>query len=138
MERHEGGLFVAYVKEAKHGDMYKYLIHGYDGQDYYKADPFAFYSELRPGTASRVYDLPDYGWTDEKFLKKRARTNLQKRPVSIYEMHLGSWRQHEDGSFFTYRETADELVPYLKKMGFTHVEFMPLTSIRLTVPGAIR
>ena len=127
MERHEGGLFVAYVKEAKHGDMYKYLIHGYDGQDYYKADPFAFYSELRPGTASRVYDLPDYGWTDEKFLKKRARTNLQKRPVSIYEMHLGSWRQHEDGSFFTYRETADELVPYLKKMGFTHVEFMPLT-----------
>ncbi len=127
MEPHEGGLFVAYVKEAKHGDMYKYLIHGYDGQDYYKADPFAFYSELRPGTASRVYDLADYDWTDEKFLKKRARTNLQKRPVSIYEMHLGSWRQHEDGSFFTYRETADELVPYLKKMGFTHVEVMPLT-----------
>ncbi len=127
MEPHEGGLFVAYVKEAKHGDMYKYLIHGYDGQDYYKADPFAFYSELRPGTASRVYDLADYDWTDEKFLKKRARTNLQRRPVSIYEMHLGSWRQHEDGSFFTYRETADELVPYLKKMGFTHVEVMPLT-----------
>ena len=127
MEPHEGGLFVAYVKEAKHGDMYKYLIHGYDGQDYYKADPFAFYSELRPGTASRVYDLADYDWTDEKFLKKRARTNLQKRPVSIYEMHLGSWRQHEDGSFFTYRETADGLVPYLKKMGFTHVEVMPLT-----------
>lgn len=127
MEPHEGGLFVAYIKGVEHGALYKYLIRGYDGQDYYKADPFAFYSELRPGTASRVWDLSGYEWHDEPFIKKRARTKMQKRPVSIYEMHLGSWRRHEDGSFFTYRETADELVPYLKKMGFTHVELMPLT-----------
>ena len=127
MERCEGGLFVAYIKGVKQGALYKYLIRGYDGQDHYKADPFAFYSELRPGTASRVWDLSGYEWHDEPFLKKRARTKIQKRPVSIYELHLGSWRRHEDGSFFTYRETADELAPYLKKMGFTHVELMPIT-----------
>ena len=127
MEKQEGGVFITFVDGLKDGDTYKYLIHGYDGQTHYKADPFAFYAEVRPQTASKVWDLGGYTWKDGAFLSKRARTNYFHRPVSIYEMHMGSWRQKSDGTYYNYREIADELAEYLLKMGFTHVELMPVT-----------
>ncbi len=127
MQKTEGGIFVAFIAGLKNGDTYKYYIHGYDGQTHYRADPFAFYSEVRPQTASRVWSLDGYRWNDGEFLSKRAKTDLLHRPMSIYELHLGSWRQKTDGTFYNYREIADGLAEYVVKMGFTHVELMPIT-----------
>ena len=90
-----------------------------------KADPFAFTSESRPGTASRIADMT-YEWQDGVWMEKRARRDTFRSPMNIYEMHLGSWRRHEDGTFLTYVELADILPDYLKDMGYTHVEFLPL------------
>lgn len=128
MEKREGGIWVAFVKGLKNGDVYKYLITGYDGSKIYKADPFAFHSEVRPKTASKVWDINNgFCWNDQKFLEKRQKSNTLKQPVSIYELHLGSWRVKPDGGLYNYREIADMLVPYVKEMGFTHVELMPIT-----------
>ncbi len=127
MEKGEGGIFVGYSDKAEPGNCYKYYIVGYDGTARYKADPFAFYSELRPNTASRICELDGYEWQDAEFIKKRDKQPQFRKPVSIYELHLGSWRVKPDGSFYNYREIADQLAPYIKEMGFTHVELMPIT-----------
>jgi 1,4-alpha-glucan branching enzyme len=92
----------------------------------YKADPYARYSELRPGTASVIYD-EEYEWNDADWQAKMLKKDIYKSPVNIYEVHAGSWRRHYDGSLYSYRDLAKYLVPYVKKMGYTHVEFMPLT-----------
>ena len=105
---------------------YKYAIRCADGSWHLRADPYAFGAELRPGTASRLNDIGGYEWHDQEWMEKRARTDWYHSPVNIYEMHLGGWKRHEDGSFYTYEETADELIPYLKDMHYTHVEFMPV------------
>ncbi len=105
---------------------YKFAILCADGQWHLRADPFAFGSELRPGNASCLCDTGGYAWRDEKWMAARKNTDTYRQPVNIYEMHLGSWRRHEDGSFYTYEETADELIPYLTDMGYTHVEFLPV------------
>ncbi len=113
--------------EARPGDCYKYAITTQYGAVLYKADPYAVYSEKRPATASIVYDPAEpHVWQDEKWIAKQTKKNIYKSPVNIYEVHAGSWRRHPDGSMYTYRDLAKWLVPYVKKMGYTHVEFMPL------------
>lgn len=118
------GVWTLFIPALMVGEVYKYEIESSNGERCQKADPFAFYSEVRPQTASVVYELRGYPWKDEDW---RAE-NKQKpdQPTLIYEAHLGSWKRKNDGSFFTYRELADDLVPYLKKMGFTHLELLPI------------
>ena len=111
----------------KKGDMYKYAIEDKSGSICLKSDPFAFYSQLRPDTASIVYESDSFRWSDSSWLKKREKTPPYDKPMLIYEIHPGSWRTHADGSFLTYRELADELVDYIKETGYTHIEFMPVT-----------
>ncbi|NCB32033.1 MAG: hypothetical protein EOM66_11580, partial [Clostridia bacterium] len=105
---------------------YKYAVWGADDLWRMKADPYAFYSELRPHTASRLYDLSDYPWRDEAWLKKRAQSNPYQSPVNIYEVHVGSWRRHPDGEYLTYVEFAQQVIPYVKEMGYTHLELLPV------------
>lgn len=120
------GVWTGEFTSVKDGDLYKYAIETQKGEIIFKADPFAFYSELRPGTASVVYDNKAYGWTDSSFIKKREKTPPYDKPMLIYEVHAGSWKTHPDGSFYTYRELADSLCDYVVKMGYTHIEFMPI------------
>ena len=112
--------------EARSGDLYKFAITTQNGNILYKADPYARYSELRPGTASVIYD-EEYEWNDADWQAKMLKKDIYKSPINIYEVHAGSWRRHYDGSLYSYRDLAKYLVPYVKKMGYTHVEFMPLT-----------
>ncbi|MDD2958849.1 MAG: 1,4-alpha-glucan branching protein GlgB [Lachnospiraceae bacterium] len=122
------GIYELFVPEAKLGDMYKFLITARDGRKLYKADPYANQAEFRPGTASIVTDISAIKWSDAVWMKKQETYVPDKSPVSIYEVHPGSWRKHphgedEDG-FYNYREFAKELTEYVKKMGYTHVELM--------------
>ncbi len=113
--------------EVGAGMMYKYVIDGYDGQLHYKADPYAFSAELRPGTASVTTELGGYKWGDKRYMTKRGKNGFSTdRPMLIYEVHAGSWKIHPDGSFYNYEELADELVPYMQSMSYTHVELMPI------------
>ena len=115
----------------KDGDCYKYQIDGYDGQTVLKADPFAFHAEVRPKTASKVWSLGGYHWRDAEFMKCRPKQNVLKKPMTIYEMHIGSWRKNDGYHFANLCEVADELSDYLVQMGFTHVEIMPVTEYPL-------
>ena len=122
------GIYEVFVPGLKEGYMYKYLIETESGEYLYKADPFAFYAEKRPGTASRVADIAHFTWHDERWMEKRKTWNAAEEALSIYEVHPGSWKRHphdedEDG-FYNYREFAEELTAYVKEMGYTHVELM--------------
>ncbi len=121
------GIYELFVPGVKEGMAYKYLIEGADGNLHYKADPYAAYAEVRPATASRVAKL-DYRWKDEKWMEERKTKDTDKMPISIYEVHPGSWKRHpheeEEDGFCTYEELADHLVKYVKDMGYTHVELM--------------
>ena len=111
--------------------MYKYLIETEEGERLYKADPYANYAELRPGTASRVFDITKFKWTDKVWMKKREEMeDPYAQPMSIYEVHIGSWMRHpcrEDEGFYTYRQAAEALTKYVKEMGYTHVELMGIS-----------
>ena len=122
-----GGLWEGFVPGLDRYDIYKYSIRTKDGRTLLKADPYAFHAETRPGTASKLYELGSYQWNDQSWLDYRKKNPIYHRPLNIYEVHLGSWRRTGDGQFLSYRGIADYLVPYVKEMGFTHVEFMPLT-----------
>ena len=128
MERQEPlGIYVGFVPGVKVGDLYKFCIETQKGERLYKADPFANYAELRPGTASRVVDISNLKWTDSKWMTARQTWNNEDKPVSIYEVHMGSWMRHpgrEDEGFYTYREFAEAITKYVKEMGYTHVELM--------------
>ena len=122
------GVWEAQVKGVKLYDAYKYHIFSQNGVETMKADPYGVHMETRPGTATKYYEIDNgYKWTDDAWVTARQQQNIYKSPVNIYEMHAGSWKRYPDGNFYSYRALADELVPYLKKMGYTHVEFMPLT-----------
>ena len=106
---------------------YKYAITGPDGTRVLKADPYAYHSETRPGTASKVYDLGGYRWGDGDWLARRQEQVIYDVPVNIYEVHAGSWRRYADGNTFDYGKLADELIPYVKDMGYNFIELMPIS-----------
>lgn len=127
------GVWVLHVKEDMTGSLYKYEIIGPTGEKKLKADPFAFYSEVRPNTASIVYPLEGYQWNDRQWLRKREKKQTLQEPTAIYEVHLGSWKLAQDGSLLTYKELADELIPYVLSHGYTHIEVLPLTEHPLDI-----
>ena len=119
------GVWTLFVPGIGEGALYKYEIQTSDGRTIVKADPCGFAAELRPGTASKVVSLNGYEWDDDVWQKKQ-RSSGYNEPMVIYEVHAGSWRKNRDGSFFSYRQLAEELVPYVADMGYTHIELMPL------------
>ncbi len=120
------GIFEVFVPKAKVGDLYKYEIKGCDGQVSLKADPVAFASELRPNNASVVADISKFKWHDKDWIKNRKHAQCLEAPISVYELYLGSFARNEDGSYMNYTLLADKLVAYVKEMGYTHVELMPI------------
>lgn len=128
MERQEPvGIYTKFVPGVQVGDLYKFCIETKQGKRLFKADPFANYAELRPGTASRVADISNFKWTDKVWMEARRTWDNKVSPMSIYEVHLGSWMRHpgrEDEGFYTYREFAVAIADYVKKMGYTHIELM--------------
>ncbi len=121
-----GGIWEHFSDTAKQFDEYKYCIERSDGSFVLKADPYGFHHCTRPETASRVYDLPDFEWHDAPYRRLAGRRSPIDCPVNIYELHLGSWIKYEDGSPYSYSAIADDLVPYVKKMGYTHIELLPV------------
>lgn len=122
------GIWEGFIPGVRQGAIYKYNITGSDGRVYEKGDPYAFRWETPPNTGSVVWNIDDYQWRDQEWLDDRRRFNKLQSPISVYEVHLGSWKKPErlENSFLTYRQLREELVPYVKDMGFTHVEFMPV------------
>lgn len=120
------GLWEGKIAGIKQFDIYKYHITPMKGEGFLKSDPYAFHAETRPGTASKFYDLDGFPWSDEAWLAKRRQTLVHESPVNIYEVHAGSWRQYADGKLLPYRALAEQLIPYVVEMGYTHIELMPL------------
>lgn len=122
------GVWELFIPDVCEGDIYKYEIKTQNNELYTKSDPYAFYSELRPDTASVVCSLDKYQWKDEPWITGRDNSNIFEKPVSIYEVHLGSWARvpEEDCRFLTYSEYAQKLVSYVKEMGYTHIELLPV------------
>lgn len=121
----ESGIWTRFFEGITEGIFYKYDITCADGRRTLKADPYAFYAEVRPATASIVYSLNKYTWHDQAW-RRKSRVPYQK-PISMYELHLGTWKRPAQDEVYTYREIADKLIPYIKEMGYTHIEVMPLT-----------
>ena len=122
-----GGVWEAYVIGLKKFDNYKFSIEGARGKVVLKADPFAVHAETVPGNASKIYDIAGFEWNDKEYLENRKKKNIYESPMNIYEIHVGSWKKYADSNFYDYRKLADELIPYLKEMNYTHVEVMPIT-----------
>lgn len=126
----DSGIWEGFIEDVKQGLTYKYhIVSQFHNIVHEKSDPYGFYAERPSNSASRVWDIDQYEWEDSAWMAKRAKHNAHDAPVSIYEMHVGSWRRkvEEENRYLTYREIADELPRYLKEMNYTHVEFMPLT-----------
>ncbi len=126
------GIFELFVPKVKKGSLYKYLIITKDGKKLYKADPYANYAELRPGTASAVTDIENFIWSDHDWMEKRKAAGLSDvyaQPMAIYEVHPGSWKRHpgRDEGFYSYRDLAKYLIEYVKEMGYTHIEIMGIS-----------
>lgn len=128
MEREEPlGIYTCFIPDVQEYAMYKYCIETYKHEYIFKADPFANHAELRPGTASKVADISNLKWTDSKWMENRKTWDHKKEPMSVYEVHIGSWKRHigrEDEGFYTYREFGKEIVKYVKDMGYTHIEII--------------
>ena len=122
-----GGIHALFIPNVGVNELYKFLIRTPDGRKLYKADPFANYSEMRPGNASKTTDLSTFKWSDDSWMKERDDKDYKKEPLAIYECHIGSWMKHPNGTpegFYNYREFADRIVEYLKEMRYTHIELM--------------
>lgn len=121
----DGGIWEVFIPGIKQFDNYKYSVEAPDGLIKLKADPYGYHMELRPNTATKFYDLDGYSWKDKKYEDELAKKNIYESPINIYEVNCGSWK-HKDGREMSYTELADELIPYVKEMGYTHVEIMPI------------
>ena len=119
-------VWTAFFEGVKKYDTYKYCITGANGEKKMKADPYGNHMELKPSTGTKYYDIDGFSWTDSAWQQKKAEQNIYESPINIYEVNLGSWKKYPDGNFFSYKKFAEEAVPYIKSMGYTHVEFMPL------------
>ena len=131
----DGETFEIFIPNVNEYDEYKYCIKTRDGRKLYKADPYAFHAQTpNHGSynSSKLYDLSGFKWTDKAYLDKRKHTNIYASPMNVYEVNLLSWKLHEDGNYYTYRELATELTKYLLSMGYTHVEFMPIAEYPFT------
>jgi len=126
LTRLEGGIWEGFIPGLVRYDSYQYAVWSSEEKYIGKADPYAFHAETRPGVSSKIYDLSGYEWGDKAWLDYRRDHQPYGRPMNIYEVHLGSWRRTGEGQFLSYRDTAQWLVPYVKEMGYTHVELMPL------------
>ena len=122
----KGGVWESDITTASVYDNYKFYIETERGEFIYKTDPYAFHTCTRPENAGKVYDVSGFKWNDENYLKSKKGINPAEEPMNIYELHLGSWRRHGDGNFFTYRESAADIVKYVVEMGYTHIELMPV------------
>jgi len=127
--RAESGIWEIFIPNLPQGAEYKYSIRSTElGYEIDKADPYAFYADLRPNTSSRVWQLEGYEWQDEAWLATRAERQKLDQPINVYEVHLGSWRRvSEDNSFLSYRDLAHQLVDHAQAMGYTHIELLPIT-----------
>ena len=121
-----GGVWECCIPRLEQFAAYKYSIEGRDGKIRMKADPYGAHYETRPATASKIYES-SYEWKDDTWRKAKRQRNIYKSPVNVYEVHFNSWRTNPDGSFLDYRTFAKQMIPYLQKMSYTHIEFMPLT-----------
>lgn len=126
MEQQEDGVWECTVQHLETYAPYKYHIVGQDGQAVDKGDPYGTHFETRPGTASKVYEVGGYSWKDGPWQQKKAELSVYNRPINIYEVHAGSWRTYADGNVFSYSKLAEELIPYVKEMGYTHIELLPI------------
>ena len=131
MARGEHGLWERFIPGLKQFDTYKYAVTSAQGKTVLKADPYAFHAETRPGTASKLYDLPPYRWGDGAWRAGRASAPIDRSPLNIYEVHLGSWRRRENGDFYDYRSLAHDLADYVASLGYNCVELMPVTEYPL-------
>lgn len=122
----DGGIWEYFESNVSDFDAYKFRITAKNGKVFMKADPYAFHSETRPGTASKFFSVDGYGWGDDEWLQKRRTSNIYESPVNIYEVHAGSWKTYPDGNRYSYRKLAEELIPYAKEMNYTHIELMPI------------
>lgn len=122
----QSGIWTLFIPNLTEGDLYKFEIHDRKHHRFLKADPFAFYSEVRPQTASIVWNVNKYEWNDQAWMNQRKKQEVYHNPMLIYEVHLGSWKKKEDGCFLTYKELAYELVDYVIENGYTHIELMPI------------
>ena len=123
----DGEIWEVFIPDIEEGAVYKYAIEPqWGGPRIMKADPYGFYAEKKPNTASRIYDLAKYEWKDGDWFEQKKKESSYERPMLTYEVHAGSWRRTKDGEYLSYRDLADQLIDYVKKMNYTHIEFMPL------------
>ena len=127
MHRIDGGIWEATTVDLPEYSVYKYRVEGYDGVVRMKADPYGSHMETKPATGTKIYDIYKHTWKDAKWYKTKVKASALEAPMNIYEVNLGSWKKYPDGNFYSYEKVAEELIPYMKEMHYTHVEFMPLT-----------
>ncbi len=127
MTRRADGVWETAVSGVKEYDSYKYWVCTADGVELMKADPYGTHTETRPDTASKIYSPDSYQWGDAKWIEDKNKRSIYDCPVNIYEVHAGSWRRYEDGNTFSYDKLAEELIPYVKEMGYTHIELLPMS-----------
>ena len=127
MKKITQGIWERFIPGGNVYDAYKFAVTGANGATHLKADPYAFHAETRPGTASKLYSLEDFQWHDGPWQESRGKQPIYNAPLNIYEVHLGSWRTHENGDVLNYRDLALALAPYVKEMGFNFIELLPIT-----------
>ena len=127
MQKVDEGIWEAFIPGMKEFDVYKYCVTTPSDELSFKADPYAFHAETRPSNGSKVYDIDHFKWTDSAWVKAQQKRDVINSPMNIYELHAGSWKMKEGDIPYNYSELADELIPYIKEMGYTHLELLPIT-----------